>query len=88
MGSACHGNFHIFSGGTDACKTSCFATNTPLCAVCAEKEAICQESRDIKEYLVLLVKMAIELCDNGLDGVTKTLLIAVLLKCNFYLLMN
>ena len=73
---------HFFTGGTDACTTSCFATNTPLCAVCAEKETICQESRDIKEYLILLVKMVIELCDNGLDGVTKTLPIAVLLKCN------
>ena len=75
-------DFHIFSGGTDACTTSCFAINTPLCAMCAEKEAICQESRDIKEYLILLVKTVIELCDNGLDGVIKTLLIAVLLKCN------
>ena len=28
------------------------------------------------------MKMVIELCDNGLDGVTKSLLIAVLLKCN------
>ena len=74
---------HFFSGDADSCTTSsCFATNTPLCAVCTEKEAICQESGDIKEYLVLLLKMIIKLCENGLDGVTKTLLIAVLLKCN------
>ena len=53
-----------------------------MCAVCTEKEDICQESKDIKEYLILLLKTAIEFCDNGLDGVTKTLLIAVLLKYN------
>jgi len=73
---------HFFSGDNAPHTTSCFSLNTPLCATCAEKELICQESVDIKEYIVLLLKTVAQLCDNGLDGVTKTLLIAVLLKCN------
>ena len=61
---------HFFSGDAVPCMMSCFTTNTPLCAVCADKELICQMSTEIKEYLVLLLKTIKHICDNGLDSMS------------------
>ena len=40
--------------GTD--QKTCLVANNPLCTVCEESEAICQESIDIQKYMVLLLK--------------------------------
>ena len=45
---------NFFSGDTVSHATSCFSSSTPLCATCAEKELICQESVDIKEYCAFI----------------------------------
>lgn len=62
--------------------SSCIVLNSPFCLVCENYEEICQQSCDIKEHLVSLLNAVRNLCDAGLEGVTKTLLTAVLLGCN------
>ena len=53
--------------------------NAPLCAVCHISDAICQESSDVQDYLLLLFQTIKTLNNVGFQGVTKTLLTAVLL---------
>ena len=45
-------------------------------------EEICQVSIDTEEYLVVLLRALQQLCDTGLQGVSKTLLISSLLQTN------
>jgi len=61
---------------------TCFIANNQLCAVCEVAEEIYQVSIDIKPYLVFLLRTIQELCETGLQGVTKTLLMSVLLQSN------
>ena len=72
----------FYGGAGDSNPPTCFISNTPLCSVCELAEEICQVSIDIKEYLVVLLRALQELSDTGLQGITKTLLISVLLKTN------
>ena len=53
-----------------------------LCSVCELTEEICHVSVDIKEYLIVLFRAMQELYETGLQGVTKTWLISVLLQTN------
>ncbi|MCY3928217.1 MAG: helicase-related protein [Acidobacteria bacterium] len=72
----------FYGGAGDSDPPTCFIANNPLCSVCELAEEICQVSIDIKEYLVLLLRAIQELYETGLQGVTKTLLISVLLQTN------
>ena len=49
---------------------------------CRVSDAICQESFDIQDYLLLLFQTIKILNSVGFQGVTKTLLTAVLLQIN------
>ena len=73
---------HFYSGADDNDPPTCFTANAPLCAVCRVSDAICQESCDIQDYLLLLFQAIKTLSNAGFLGVTKTLLIAVLLQIN------
>lgn len=73
---------HFYSGADDQDPPTCFAANNPLCTVCEEAEAICQESIDIQQYMVILLKTFQNLADHGLRGITKTLITAILLQSN------
>ena len=73
---------HFYGGADDNDPPTCFTANAPLCAVCRTSDAICQESSDIQEYLLLLFQTIKTLNKVGFQGVTKTLLTAVLLQIN------
>ena len=73
---------HFYGGADDNDPPTCFTANAPLCAVCRVSDAICQESCDIQDYLLLLFQTIKTLSNAGFLGVTKTLLIAVLLQIN------
>ena len=73
---------YFYAGANDNDPPSCFIANSPLCAVCANSEALSQVSIDIKEHMILLLHTTNELCLAGLQRVTKTLLTAVLLGIN------
>ena len=73
---------YFYAGANDASSPTCFVNNSPLCSVCENSKLICQESIDIKEHLILLFSAVRALCSAGLEGVTKTLLTAVLLGSN------
>ena len=68
--------------GDDEDTPTCFVANSPLCSVCAESENICQEIVDIQSYLVVLLQAINALKEHGLEGATKTLIVAILLKSN------
>ena len=70
---------HFYGGADDNDPPTCFTANAPLCAVCCVSDAICQESSDIQDYLLLLFQTIKTLNNVGFQGVTKTLLTAVLL---------
>ena len=53
---------------------TCFVANNPLCSVCEESEAICQETVDIQQHLVVLLKTIQAFAECGLEGATKTLI--------------
>lgn len=72
----------FYAGANDEDPPTCFVGNNPLCSVCEHTEIICQASIDIQKYLVLLLQTIKDLCDFGLEGVTKTLVTAVLLQGN------
>ena len=74
--------FHFYGGADDNDPPTCFTANAPLCAVCRISDAICQESSDIQDYLLLLFQTIKTLNNVGFQGVTKTLLTAVLLQIN------
>ena len=73
---------HFYGGVGDTDPPICFIANYQLCSVCEVAEEICQVSLDIKPYLIILLRTIQELCETGLQGVTKTLLISVLLQIN------
>ena len=72
----------FYSGASSTSTTTCIVSNTSPCLVCENYEEICQVSCDIKDHLVSMLGAVRDLCNSGLDGVTKTLLTAVLLVCN------
>ena len=83
MGSAFLGHCPIFMAvADDNDPPTCFTANAPLCAVCRLSDAICQESCDIQDYLLVLSQTIKTLNNVGFQGVTKTLLTAVLLQIN------
>ena len=73
---------HFYGGADDDDPPTRFTADAPLCAVCRVSDAICQESCDIQDYLLLLFQTIKTLNNAGFLGVTKTLLIAVLLQIN------
>ena len=73
---------YFYAGANDKNPPPCFIANSPLCAVCVNSEALSQVSIDIREHMIVLLRTANELCLAGLQGVTKTLLTAVLLGVN------
>ena len=83
-----HGKFlswalsHFYGVADDNDPPTCFTANSPLCAVCHVSDAICQESSDIQDYLLLLFQTIKTLNSVGFQGVNKTLLTAVLLQIN------
>ena len=72
----------FYGGAGDQDPPTCFVANNPLCSICEVAEDVCQVSIDIKEYLIVLFKAMQELYDMSLQGVTKTLLISILLQKN------
>ena len=56
--------------------------NSPLCSVCEHSEVICQETDDIQSYLVVLLQAIEALKKLGVEGATKTLITAMLIKTN------
>jgi len=56
---------------------TCFVANSPLCMVCKVSDALCKESI---EHLVTLLSTLQQLQNARLNGVTKTLLVGVLMK--------
>ena len=73
---------YFYAGANDKNPPSCFIANSLLCAVCVNSEALSQVIIDIREHLIVLLCTVNELCLAGLQGVTKTLLTAVLLGVN------
>ena len=73
---------HFYAGADDQDPPTCFVANNPLCTVCEESEAICQESIDIQQYMVVLLETLQSLADYGLRGITKTLITAILMQSN------
>ena len=73
---------HFYGDVDDSDPPTCFTANAPLCAVCRLSDAVCQETCDIQDYLLLLFQTMKTLDNDGFQGVTKTLLIAVLLQTN------
>lgn len=73
---------NFYAGADDRDPPICFVANNPLCTVCEESEAICQQSIDIQQYMVLLLKTLQKLADYGLQGITKTLITAILMQSN------
>ena len=71
---------HFYADDQDP--PTCFVANNPLCSVCEESEAICQETVDIQQHLVVLLKTIQAFAECGLDGATKTLITAMLMKTN------
>ena len=71
--------YHFYGGADDNDPLTCFTANASLCAVCRLSDAICQESCDIQDYLLVLFQTFKIL---GFQGVTNTLLTAVLLQIN------
>ena len=61
---------------------TCFTANASLCAVCRLSDAIYQESCDIQVYILVLFQTIKTLNNVSFQGVTKTLLTAVLLQIN------
>ena len=57
---------HFYTGADDQDPPTCFVANNPLCTVCEESEAICQESIDIQQYMVVLLETLQSLADYGL----------------------
>jgi len=73
---------YFYGGVGETDPPTCFVANNPLCSVCNVADEICRVSIDIKEYLVVLLTVIQKLCEMGLQSVTKTLLISVLLQSN------
>ena len=73
---------NLYGGAGDIDPPTCFVSNSPLCAVCTHSDDICQWSVDIRSFLLVLLKTVKQICDTGLQKVTKILLISVLLQSN------
>jgi len=70
----------FYGGAGDTDPPTCFVSNSPLCMICKASDMLCQESCDIKDYLCMLLSTIQQLKDAGLNTVTKTLLVGVLMK--------
>jgi len=68
-----------YAGANDLDPPTCFVGNNPFCSVCEHTETM---SIDIQKYLQLLLQTIKDLCDLELEGVTKTLVTAVLFQGN------
>ena len=73
---------YFYGGVNDTDPPTCYFANNPLCSVCEQSEEICEISIDIKEFLLVLLGTIKQLCTAGLPGVTKTLLLCILLQSN------
>ena len=71
---------HFYGGIDDTEPPTCFVSNSPLCMVCKLSDTLCEESLDIKEHLCTLLNTLQQLQNVGLNGITKTLLVGVLMK--------
>ena len=69
---------HFYGDNEDT--PTCFVGNSSVCSNCGLSEAICQETVDIQSYLVVLLHAINVLRELGLEGATKTLITAILLK--------
>ena len=75
----------FYGGADDTDPPTCFVSNSPLCMVCKVSEVLCEESLDVKEHLNILLNTLQQLQNAGLNGITKTLLVGVLMKvCSQY----
>ena len=71
---------HFYGGADDTDPPTCFVSNSPLCMVCKLSDILCEESLDIKDHLCTLLSTLQQLQNAGLNGITKTLLVGVLMK--------
>jgi len=71
---------YFYGGVDDSDPPTCFVANSPLCMVCKVSDVLCEESIDIKEHLKTLLSTLQQLQNAGLNGITKTLLVGVLMK--------
>jgi len=78
---------HFYGGTDDSDPSTCFVSNSPLCMICKVSDVLCEESLHIiKEYLCTLLNALQQLQNAGLNGITKTLLVGVLMKvCRQYI---
>ena len=75
----------FYGGADDTDPPTCFVSNSPLCMVCKVSDVLCEESLDVKEHLNILLNTLKQLQNAGLNGITKTLLVGVLMKvCSQY----
>ena len=81
MSGASHGDYHTNFHADDQDPPTCFLANNPLCSVCEESEAICQEIVDIKQHLVIFLKTMQVFTEYGLEVLPcKTMITAMLMK--------
>ena len=73
---------YFYDGVNDNNPPTCFLANSPLYMVCEHTEEMCEVSMDIKDFWLVLLNTIKQLCTTGFAGVTKTLLISVLLANN------
>jgi len=73
---------NLYGGAGDTDPPTCFVSNSPLCAVCSKIDEICQWSIDIQPFMAILLKMVQQVRDAGMQRITKTLMISILLQCN------
>ena len=71
---------HFYGGVGDTEPPTCFVSNSLLWMVCKLSDILCEESLDIKEHLCTLLNTLQQLQNAGLNGITKTLLVGVLMK--------
>ena len=77
--------YQFYGEADDTDPPTCFVSNSPLCMVCKVSDVLCEESLDVKEHFSILLNTLQQLQNAGLNGITKTLLVGVLMKaCSQY----
>ena len=71
---------HFYGGADDTDPPTCFVSNSPLCMICKVSDLLCKESFDVKDHLCTLLVTVQQLQNGGLTGITKTLLVGILMK--------
>ena len=71
---------HFYGGADDTDPPTCFVSNSPLCMVCKLSDILCEEGLDIKDHLCTLLSTLQQLQNAGINRITKTLLVGVLMK--------